>query len=146
MPTAGRLSAAICFALLGVGFAYLATPFFSEARAPWFWYPLNGVVGIIVGWKVVGSRVGRGMAAGLGNGITGTVALLFWVLFFMSFAEMIRKSMRKAYDDPLEAVVGVFEIMGEYVIQFADVQLGIFLAVGSLVVGFIVEFIGSRLP
>ena len=146
MPTAGRLSAAVLFALLGIAFAFLTTPTFPEARAPGYWYPLNAVVGIFVGWKIVGSRVGRGIAAGIGSGITGTVALLFWVLFFVSFAEMIRKSMRHAYDDPVEAIVGVFEIMGEYALQFADVNLGIALLVGSIVVGFIVEFIGSRLP
>ena len=146
MPTAGRLTAAICFAALALGFAYLSTQFFPEARAPWFWFPLNGLVGIGVGWTVVGSRVGRGFSAGLGNGITGTVATLFWVLFFMSFAEMIRKSMRRAYDDPVEAVVGVFEIMGEYAVDFADVNLAIYLAVATIVVGIIVEFIGSRYP
>lgn len=146
MPTAGRLTAAVCFAALGLAFAFLSTPFFPEANAPWFWFPMSGALGLIVGWKVVGSRVGHGMAAGIGNGITGTVALMFWILFFTSFAEMIKKSMRHAYDDPVEAIVGVFEIMGEYAVQFADVSLGIFLAVSAVVLGFIVEFIGSRLP
>lgn len=146
MPTAGRLTAAICIAALGLIFAFLTIPFFPESRPPGFWFPLNGVVGVLVGWVVVGSRVGRGMMAGIGNGITGCVALLFWVLFLMSFAEMIKKSMRNSYDGPMEAVVGVFELMGDYALDFADVQLGIVLVVGALVSGFIVEIIGSRLP
>ena len=81
MPTAARLTAAICIAALGLVFAFLTIPFFPESRPPGFWFPLNGIVGLLVGWTVMGSRAGRGMTAGIGNGITGAVALLFWVLF-----------------------------------------------------------------
>ena len=146
MPTAARLIAAFCIAALGLVFAFLTIPFFTESRPPSYWFPLNGIVGVLVGWKVMGSRAGRGMMAGIGNGITGAVALLFWVLFALSFAEMIKKSMRHAYDGPVEAVVGVFELMGDYVVRFADVQLGTVLLIGALLSGFLVEFIGGRLP
>ena len=144
MPTAARLTAAICFGALGLAFAYMSAQYFAEARQPSYWYPLSGGVGLLAGWIVVGSRVGRGYTAGMANGITGGVTVLFWVFFLMSFADMIQKSMRNAYDGPVEAVVGVFEIMGEYALQFAYIELGVLMFVGSIVGGYITEFVGRR--
>jgi hypothetical protein len=144
MPTAARLAAAICFGLLGLAFAFVAMIHFEDARQPSYWFPLNGAVGLIVGWGVVGTRAGNGGGGGVGNGITGGVALLFWVFFLMAFSDMIDKSMRNAYDGPVEAVVGVFEIMGDYAVQFAYVDLGVLMIVGSIVSGLLAEFVAKR--
>jgi hypothetical protein len=97
-----------------------------------------------VGWGIVGTRAGNGVGGGVGNGITGGVARLFWVYFLMSFSDMINKSMRNAYDGPVEAVVGVFEIMGDYAVQFAYVDLGVLMIVGSVVSGLLAEFVAKR--
>ncbi len=144
MPTAARLIAAICFGALGLAFAYAATTYFAEARQPSYWFPLNGGIGLIVGWVIAGTRAGNGTGAGIGNGITAGVALLFWVFFFVSFADMIQKSMRNAYDGPVEAVVGIFELIGDYAVQFAHMDLGVLMLVGSVVSGLIVEFVAAR--
>jgi hypothetical protein len=144
MPTAARLTASICFGALGLAFAFLALAYFEEARGPSYWFPLNGAVGVVVGWIVAGSRVGKGTGSAIGNGITAGMALLFWVFFLMSFAEMIDKSMRNSYDGPVEAVVGVFEIMGDYAVQFAIIELGVLMLIGSIIAGLVIEFAGSR--
>jgi hypothetical protein len=144
MPTAARLTAAICFGALALAFAYMAQAYFAEARQPSYWFYLNGAMGVIVGWVIAGSRAGAGIGSGIGSGITAGIGVLFWVFFLMSFADMINKSMRNAYDGPVEAVVGVFEIMGDYAVQFAVIDLGILMLVGSIVSGLIVEFAGSR--
>ena len=144
MPTAARLTASICFGALGLAFAFLALAYFEEAQGPSYWFPLNGAVGIVVGWMIAGSRVGKGTGAAIGNGITAVMALLFWVFFLMSFADMIDKSMRNAYDGPVEAIVGVFEIMGVYAVQFVIVELGVLMLIGSIIAGLIVEFASSR--
>ncbi len=144
MPTSARLMAAICFGLLGLAFAYTATASFEEARQPSYWFPLNGGIGVLVGWIFAGARAGKGVSSGVSNGITTAVAMLFWVFFLMSFSDMISKSMRHAYDGPVEAVVGVFEIMGDYAVQFAGMDLGIVMVVGAVVCGLLVEFVAKR--
>jgi len=136
--------ASICFGLLGLAFAYMASPYFPEAREPSYWVALNGAMGVIVGWMFAGKRAGHGTTTGISNGLTTGVAMLFWVFFLMSFAEMIDKSMNNAYDGPVEAVVGVFEIMGDYAVQFAYMELGILMFVGSVVCGLLVEFVAAR--
>ena len=59
MPTAGRLTAAIAFAVIGVYFASLISPLFDEAKEPVWWFPLCILAGVWSGWVVVGSRSGR---------------------------------------------------------------------------------------
>jgi hypothetical protein len=44
----------------------------------------------------------------------------------------------------VEAIVGVFEIMGVYAVQFAIVELGVLMLIGSTIAGLIVEFASSR--
>jgi hypothetical protein len=136
--------AAICFGALGVTFAVLATAYFPEAGHPSYWLPLNGAAGIVVGWMFAGARAGNGIGSAIGNGITTGVTVLFCVFFFLSFGDMIGKSMRNAYDGPVEAVVGVFTLMGEYAVQFAIVELGVVMLVGSIIAGILVEIVGSR--
>jgi len=67
-------------------------------------------------------------------------------LFLFSFHEMVKKSLRKSYDGPVEAVVNVFEIMLEWAQVFAVQELGIVIAVGSALAGLITEFVGKRWP
>jgi len=144
MPTAGRLAGAVAFVILGVYLAYIAMPRFDEGTVPVWWLPLAGAAGIWTGWVVVGTRTGNGWAAGIGNGITGVVALVFWIMFFYSFFEMIKKSMRNSYDGPMDAVMNVFELMYRNAIQLFSIEMGISIVVGGLIAGLFSEFFGKR--
>lgn len=144
MPTAGRLAGAVAFAVFGWYIATYSGQYFEEGRTPGFWIPLGVLAGVYSGWVVVGKRTGAGYASGISNGITGTATLLFWMLFLMCFAEMIGKSMRRRYDGPVEAVVDVFALMGDYVVRFAQVELGIVIAIGAVAAGLFSEFFGKR--
>ncbi|MEJ6398857.1 TrgA family protein [Yoonia sp. 208BN28-4] len=144
MPTAGRLAGAVAFAVFGWYIATYAAQFFEEGRTPGYWVPLGVVAGIFTGWVVVGKRTGDGYASGLSNGITGTVTILFWMLFLLSFGDMIGKSMRRRYDGPVEAVVDVFALMGEYALRFAQPDLGTIIVVGGIAAGLFAEFFGKR--
>lgn len=144
MPTAGRLTAGIVMALVGGYVAYIAGPLFSEGKQPSFWFPLCIATGLWAGWVVVGKRAGRGYRAAIGNGLTGGAALAFWVVFIVSFEEMIRKSMRRAYDGPMEAITDVFEIALEVVRQIGTLDVLVALAVGAILAGLIAEFYSKR--
>ena len=146
MPTAARMTAAILFGLLGYAFAIQASPFFPEAKEPQYWLPLNIAAGVVVGWLVCGTKAGNGYRPGLANGLTTVVASLFAVFFIMSFVDMIKKSLRRSYDGPIEAVVNVFEIMLEWVPVFLVQDLGILIFGGAIMAGLITEFVGKRLP
>lgn len=144
MPTAARLVAAVLFAVLGWFVSELVKPLFPpEQQTGWF-SEANAVIGFLVGWVFVGKRAGDTYSGALGYGITGALLLVIWGLFLHSFYEMIEKSLRKQYDDALEAVVAVFEIMIKHGPVLIDpVVVGTLLA-GSMVIGLIVEFVGRR--
>lgn len=146
MPTAGRLAAAIALGALGGYLAFLLFPLFDEGTAPTFLYPLSIGAGIWAGWVVIGKRAGRGYNAAIGNGITGMLAMVFWIMFVMSFADMIKKSMRRSYDGPVEAVVNVFEIMIDYAGTLYTNEVAMVLAGGAIAAGLFSEFFAKRYP
>lgn len=146
MPTAARMTAAVLFGLLALAWAFQASPYFPEAQEPHYWVPLNGAAGAIIGWLLCGTKAGNGYRPGLSNGITTIVAVLFAVFFIMSFLDMVKKSLRRSYDGPVEAVVNVFEIMLEWIPFFLVQDLGILIVGGAIMAGLITEFVGKRLP
>lgn len=144
MPTAGRLSGAIFFGILGGILAFLLIPYFSDAGPPSLWYPLCGAVGVLVGWMFVGPRTGQGLGPAIGTGLTGGVALAFWVLFVLSLKDMIVVSMRGRYAGPIEALVDVFAILSDYAQQFySPLNAGVVVG-GGIIAGLLTDAIGSR--
>lgn len=146
MPTAGRLTAALALAILAGYVAWLTIPLFKEGDVPGYWYALCLGAGVVCGWIVVGGRAGRGYSASVGNGITGVLAWVFWVLFLHSGNEMIGKSMRRLYDGPIEGVIDVFALMADYAQTLVSVDVAVALVVGAICVGFFSEFYAKRFP
>lgn len=144
MPTAGRLAGAVAFIILGLYLAYIAMPNFEEGKVPSWWLPLAGATGLWTGWVVVGKRTGNGWSSGIGNGVTGTVALVFWVLLLYSFFEMIKKSMRNSYDGPMDAIMNVFELMYRNALQLFNAEIGIAMVVGGVIAGLFSEYFGKK--
>lgn len=146
MPTAGRLAAAIAFFIYGWYHALAATPFFAEGIAPTFLLPLSIIVSILCGWRVVGSRVGGGYVNAVGHGLTGAFAYSIWMIFLISFEEMVSRSLRLLYDGPMEALVGVFDLMLRLSIRMADLNLILSVAIGGIICGLFSEFFAKRYP
>ena len=146
MPTTGRLTGAVLYGALALLLAVLLLDRFGDSGAPKYWLALCGIVGVVVGWTVVGSRSsGRGgVGIAIGTGITGAAAMAFWVLFFLSGYDMIIQSMRGAYDGPVEAVIGVFEIMVDYAVQFYDPVVVAVWLFGGAVAGIVTTAVGQR--
>ncbi len=146
MPTAGRLTAALALAVLGAYLAYLTSPLFKEGSLPSYWWPLCILCGVWAGWVVMGKRAGRGYSAAVGNGFTGMAAMVFWILFLLSGVDMLRKSMRRSYDGPVEAVIDVFQITVENAQTFATQPVIVALIVGAIGAAFFSEFYAKRFP
>jgi len=76
--------------------------------------------------------------------VTGTVALVFWVLLLYSFFEMIKKSMRNSYDGPMDAIMNVFELMYRNALQLFNAEIGIAMVVGGVIAGLFSEYFGKK--
>lgn len=146
MPTAGRLAGAVIFALFGWYLGGVLGPFFPEERPPGYLVPLCAAIGLFLGWTVCGGRAGFGYRNAVSNGLTTAAAFSFCVIGSLSFGAMIRNALRNRYDGPMDAIVGVFDLMLEMSQDFFDVSLIITVLVGSIFCAVIVEYFGKRYP
>ena len=146
MPTAGWLAGAITFGALALYLSELLRPVFEEEGLTLTFTLANGVIGILVGWVIAGSRAGRGYPAAIGYGITAGVALVFWIAFVWSFLEMLERSLAKRYRGALEAVTDIFQLSMDSVVEGATPQVLVTLAVGALIAALETDFVGQCLP
>jgi len=144
MPTAGKLIAAIGLAAL----AWYAT-IIVKARWPvemdfGHFSLFTAGLALLVGWWVIGTRLGRGYMQGISAGLTGLFALLFWAFLLLSFYEMIDRSLNMRYKGPVEAITGMFQIALEYANNVYYWPLIWLLVGGSAFVGLLAEVVTRR--
>ncbi len=144
MPTAARLAAAVCFAILGWFVSDLIIAALPYERDVGLFQPVNAGIAALCGWFVAGPRAPAGYRGAVSYGLTGTAAFLFWGLLFHSGYEMIQLSLRKQYDNAMEALVGVFEIALEFgqIMMTQDIILTFVL--GGIFAGLVTEWFGQR--
>ncbi len=85
-----------------------------------------------------------GYRAAMGYGLRTMVTTVFWILLAFSTYLMILRSMDKVYDGPMEALVGIFDLMIEYATPMANTLMIGTLFVSGIVAGVIVEWVGRR--
>jgi len=140
MPDAAKLVAAFGMAVLAFVVSFMIMPLFEEDTNFGWFVQVNMVVGLIVGWKVIGGRAGRGTVSAINVGLTAPVVLVFWGLFIQSSNEMVRIAMKNRYDDAFEALVAIFEIGAEWALLMSTVPIWATLLIGGMIVGLAAEF------
>lgn len=144
MPTAAKLVSALLFGVIGYLAARAVIPAMPEGHSVGRLVPLSAGLGVVTGWLVMGGLVGRGLVAAAGQGLRTSVTLLFWVLVATAIVEMLRRALRKTYDDPMEAVVSVLELMlGNLLLAATPAVLGT-LVLGGCVAGVLAELAHRR--
>ncbi|SEK54456.1 hypothetical protein SAMN05443999_101633 [Roseovarius azorensis] len=144
MPTAAKLAAAAGLGMVGWIASDMIRPLMpSDTSFGWFNH-VNLVLGFLCGWVVIGKRVGRGWAEAFSAGLTGTGALVVWGLFAQSFNEMLKRSLDRRYDDPIEGVTAVFELAVEFGSYLLNGPLIGFLCVGGILTGLVAEWVARR--
>ncbi|MDX8348881.1 TrgA family protein [Cognatiyoonia sp. IB215446] len=146
MPTAGRLAGAVIFALFGWYIGGIMAPFFPEERPPAYLLPMCAAFGLFIGWTVCGSRTGKGYVNAVSNGLTTIGAFSFCVVFALGGNQMISNALRNRYDGPMDALVGMFELMIEHAVQFLDVTFLATLIFGGIICALVAEYFGKKYP
>jgi len=142
MPTAARLVAAALLAILGFYMAEQVKALLPEGMYTGKMSEVTAGLGLLTGWIVLGSRAGRGWTAGINNGITATVVLVFWALFVFGAYKMIIDALARRFRDPMEAFAEVFLKMYEYASYLADTNIILSLLIGAVVAGLLTEMAG----
>lgn len=144
MPTAAKLTAAVIFAILGFFAVQLYLPHLPQELPVGLLRESAAVLGIIIGWRVMGRLAGRGYIEAVGSGIRTSVALVFWALLLFAIQLMIKRAFKMMYEGPMEALIGVFSLMLEYgrALWAADVLA--LLLLGGALGGIVTEWAGKR--
>ncbi len=144
MPTAAKLFAAVAFAIVAWLAANASIPGLPEGTRIGFFREITAAIGVIVGWRVMGRLTGGGYTKSMGLGVRTSVTIVFWVILGFAIYEMVRMSLKKRYDGPMEALVASFGIMIDYGKCLGDVQVLAILLFGGMIGGFLAEFAGRR--
>lgn len=144
MPTAARLVAAICLALLAFVVSEQVKPRMPEGTDFGYFNYVNMGLGLLCGWFIMGTRAGRGMSAGITNGLTGVAALVFWALFVQGSYEMFRLAMRNRYGGPFEALLAIFEKGVEFGAVLLAANIIWTLLAGAVISGLMTEIAWRR--
>ncbi len=144
MPTAAKLVASLFFAALAYLLGDMIKPYLQEGVEYPYFSPALAALGLLIGWRFTGYRIGRGLGGAVGIGLSTAFLFSFWGLLLSSFYEMIRLSLRKAYDGPVEAIRGVIEIAVEFGVIVAQPDVLGTLLIGSLIGGWLTRTAAMR--
>lgn len=144
MPTASKLVAAVAFALLGFIAAATFVKHLPEGTPLGYFKEITAAIGFVVGWLVMGKLTRKGYREAVSSGLMTSVVMVFWVLLAFALYFMLKKSTRMMYDGPMEAVLGIFQLMFDYgrMLLVPD-MLGVIL-IGGIAAGLITEWAGKR--
>lgn len=144
MPTAARLAAALFLALTAFATAFAAVPLIPEHLGRGRIYEVSIVLALIVGWFPMGRNAGGGLFAGIANGITGGVILVFCAVFGFGFMRMWTLAFRKKYDTLMDAVAGFTTESLTYASYFQDLTVLSTVIIGSVLTGIIADVAARR--
>ncbi len=145
MPTGGKLIAAIAFAALAYFISDLIKPLLPEGTNVSRLSQINALVGLIMGWRVMGKGAGRTYLQSFGYGFTTLAAIVFWSLLIWSGNEMLKRSMKMYYEGPVEALQEMAELYVDYArIATTDYSVLIAAVVGTAFMAWLTEFFARR--
>ena len=136
MPTGSRLVAAILFAGLAFLTSGLVIKLLPEGTKTTMLGPINAIIGLVCGWRIMGKQANDGYRGAIGGGLTTAVAMTVVSVFIFASSEMVKLSLRKTYKGGTEAVVAVFEIMVKYFQMISTTEIVLTLIIGGIICGF----------
>ncbi|MCU0910235.1 MAG: TrgA family protein [Rhodobacteraceae bacterium] len=134
MPTAAKLFAAFAFGLVGFFAAEVMKPSFPEGMNLGWFSVICGLIGILVGWWVMGPNAGKGTGRAIGTGLRTSATIVFWALVFFSIYEMLARSVDKRYVGVMDALRGMVGLVVEYgaMVGTSTMTLAVLIVGGSL--------------
>lgn len=142
MPTAAKFASALLMAVFAWWIAsHLVITNLQEGRSAGHMVQITTLIGLVVGWRVTGQRIGDGMGRAAGVGMTAAAVMFFWALAIFSMNRMIERAMQNRYHGPMEAVLDVFRLGSDYVRELISPTTGIILLLGCVIIAMVAEWI-----
>lgn len=148
MPTGCKLISAVYFAI----FAYLLAGLIQASIFAATGYPAKTglmrpmlvLLGIILGWRVMGVRGGQGRNYAIQGGILTAVSVIFWGIVVISLRTMVKNSTKGKYPDTPAAVMGGFDLAIGYVKDYWTVSIVLLILLGGALGGIVADWAARR--
>lgn len=144
MPTGAKLAAALTFAVVGWITTNYYVPNMPDVEVAGNVREGVALIGAIVGWRVMGTSVGRGYLEAAGSGIKTAVMVVFFALLLFSLYEMLMNSVKMRYDGAFDAIMDVFTTMARRSQALLSVGVLASMIIGGIVAGLISENASRR--
>jgi hypothetical protein len=144
MPTASRLFAAAAFTIVGFMAANVAVPHLPEGTVIGAFIPISALIGLVGGWRILGRETGKGMYNSALSGLKTTALVLLLATFIFATERMLTNAFRRAYDGPMEAVIGIISSGLEYGQVLLNPDLAFVLVAGGVLSGLLAEWAANR--
>lgn len=144
MPTAARLIAAFAFALVGFFTAETYKPGLPGDTIWGHFTAISSLIGALCGWFSAGKYAGGGYKDAITNGFRTSAIMLFYGMIVFAVIEMLKRSMRHAYDGIFDAVLGTFDIILFYGAALLNPEPLIALFIGGQLAAYLTEWTKRR--
>lgn len=144
MPTTAKLVAAVIFAAIGWLAANAHVPAMGEGVNIGRMREYSALIGLLVGWRVMGNLTGQNYADAVGAGLRTIATFAFFALLAFATTRMIGQSTKMIYDGPMEAFLAIFRIMGEEGQKMLTAGVLGVLAAGAVLGGILTEWASRR--
>lgn len=144
MPTAAKLFAAIALAIAGFFTGALVLPYLPVVAKSGILPVVAACFGLILGWRVIGRAVGKGMWMTAQAGMRASVYMVVLVLFFLGLVQMVRYSTRLRYDGPMEALTDIVSQGIDFGYAALKPDVVIVLLLGGALAGVLSEWAHRR--
>lgn len=144
MPTGGKLIGALVFAALAYFITDLVKPLLPEGTQVGKFSPINALIGLAMGWTILGRGAGKTYRQAFGYGFTTLAATAFWCILFWAGMEMLDRSMRLFYDGPVQALQEMAALFVEYAKLIAVQSVILPAVIGTVFVSWFTEFFARR--
>lgn len=144
MPDRAKVFGALCLCAMAYILSEMVKPQFLEGTNFGYFTYVNMLLGVVVGWMLLGRRAGLGLVPAINNGITSIVSLIILAVATQGINEMLRLAMRNRYDSPFEAVLSIVPLGLEFVVKVSTISFWGTALIGGILSGLIVEAIWKR--
>lgn len=144
MLTASRVIAGVVFAIVTWFACEFVKQNLPEDTNAGLFSELSAALAFVLAWRIAGPNQKIGYGAAISNGITTAVAITISVTFLHAGIKMIRESMKMRYDGPMDAIVEMFNLAGQYAMMAATALPIATMVIGGIVGGLVVEWASRR--
>ncbi|PTV94680.1 hypothetical protein C8J27_107212 [Rhodobacter aestuarii] len=144
LPTTAKLFGGLGLAATGFFGAELMARNLPISAAVNGFAGIAASIGLMVGWRVIGLRPGRGVVRALERGLHAVIYLVFWTMLFLGAVQVMHNMVRGRYDMPNEALVDVLSqgmTMAGAVLRFDTIAV---LFLGGMVSAILAEWAWKR--